>query len=170
MTINNYKEILNIASILWMGKGITQVEFKEQLVVEKDIDTELVQLKYNSSPIGTTLTHSCIGYQLNLLYHKNIIHGCYTVELIEAKRIQEYLDGSITEYQLIGIENICNLYQTFVQTLLVAGVELKINHYANTVERDRNILGKLDILHQDGLNRKEIGSHSEVTTDNTNFS
>lgn len=169
MTINTLKEILNISSSIWVGKGITQLEFKEKLLVEKDIDPIMVKEKYNSASITSTLTHSVVGYQIEFLYHKNVLHRCFISELVTAKHIQKFIDGKIGEYELIGIENIRNLYQAFIQTLLAEGINYKINQYANLVENGGNLERRLDILLQERTN-KEINSYSETTNNNIDIS
>lgn len=169
MKINDYKEILNIASSFWMSKGITGLEFSEKLVLEKDIAPFIVHEKYNSSAIGTTLTHSVLGYELAFIYHKNILHKCCFFDLISAEHIQKYVDTKITEHQLMGIENICNLYQAFVQTLLIAGIELKINNYANNIESFRDMVGGVDLFQKRRIGNQDIGGDAKITFNDTDI-
>ncbi len=170
MTINNYKEILNISSSIWMGKGITGLQFKENLIVEKDIDPFIVREKYNNSSIGTTLTHTVVGYKIELLYHYTSLHGCLTHELVTAKDAQLYIENKITEYELVGIKNICNLYQAFVQTLIAHGVELKINQYANNIETIGNLERGMGLLSQRGLSDQTQRSNTEITFNDPDIS
>lgn len=170
MNINDLKEILNIHSSVWISKGITQLEFKEKLLVEKDIDPLIVKEKYNNASITSTLTHTVVGYQLEFIYNKNVLHRCVISELVTAKHAQKFIDGKITEHQLVGIDNIRNLYQAFIQTLLAEGINYKINQYANLLETSGNMEQHLDLLYQERLDRKRIGSDPKATTHNTDIS
>lgn len=170
MKINDIKKILNIATSIWINKGITRIEFKERMLVEKEIDPILVKEKYNNASITSVLTHSVVGYQIELIYNGYCIHKCFVAQLVKAKDINSFIEGSISEYNLIGVENISNLYESFIQTLLADGISNKIREYEEIVENTRNMGRNMDILLEGRSFGNKKYSNTETFSNDTEIS